>query len=134
MVLKTAQHSVENIVREVDITESACVVVVSDSGLRILAGVFFFQAEDGIRDLYVTGVQTCALPISGENESSTQTGAPMAPARCATAVSTLITRSSSATSAALSAKSASCGVKSITRNPRSEERRVGKEGRSRWSP
>src|SRR6266496_4993310 len=24
---------------------------------------FFFQAEDGIRDLYVTGVQTCALPI-----------------------------------------------------------------------
>src|SRR5690349_23530031 len=28
------------------------------------AVVFFFQAEDGIRDLYVTGVQTCALPIS----------------------------------------------------------------------
>src|SRR2546428_8811580 len=26
---------------------------------------FFFQAEDGIRDLIVTGVQTCALPISG---------------------------------------------------------------------
>src|SRR5204862_3095837 len=25
---------------------------------------FFFQAEDGIRALYVTGVQTCALPIS----------------------------------------------------------------------
>src|SRR6266496_4306986 len=25
---------------------------------------FFFQAEDGIRDLYVTGVQTCALPIA----------------------------------------------------------------------
>src|SRR5256886_5559851 len=25
--------------------------------------VFFFQAEDGIRDLTVTGVQTCALPI-----------------------------------------------------------------------
>src|SRR5690606_36250783 len=28
--------------------------------------VFFFQAEDGIRDFHVTGVQTCALPISGE--------------------------------------------------------------------
>src|SRR5205085_8056825 len=28
---------------------------------------FFFQAEDGIRDLTVTGVQTCALPISGRN-------------------------------------------------------------------
>src|SRR3990170_7035190 len=27
---------------------------------------FFFQAEDGIRDDLVTGVQTCALPISGE--------------------------------------------------------------------
>src|SRR5688572_1942610 len=26
-------------------------------------GTFFFQAEDGIRDLTVTGVQTCALPI-----------------------------------------------------------------------
>src|SRR5690606_39555571 len=25
--------------------------------------VFFFQAEDGIRDFHVTGVQTCALPI-----------------------------------------------------------------------
>src|SRR2546430_9822115 len=28
---------------------------------------FFFQAEDGIRDLTVTGVQTCALPILREN-------------------------------------------------------------------
>src|SRR5690349_24136988 len=27
---------------------------------------FFFQAEDGIRDLYVTGVQTCALPLSAQ--------------------------------------------------------------------
>src|SRR2546430_8560730 len=30
----------------------------------ILFFFFFFQAEDGIRDLTVTGVQTCALPIS----------------------------------------------------------------------
>src|SRR2546422_7140049 len=29
--------------------------------------VFFFQAEDGIRDVAVTGVQTCALPISELN-------------------------------------------------------------------
>src|SRR2546422_11759317 len=28
-----------------------------------MSGVFFFQAEDGIRDVAVTGVQTCALPI-----------------------------------------------------------------------
>src|SRR2546430_4703386 len=33
-------------------------------GSRSRAVVFFFQAEDGIRDLTVTGVQTCALPIS----------------------------------------------------------------------
>src|SRR5205085_5054000 len=30
---------------------------------------FFFQAEDGIRDLTVTGVQTCALPISESAEN-----------------------------------------------------------------
>ena len=29
-----------------------------------MGGFFFFQAEDGIRDIGVTGVQTCALPIS----------------------------------------------------------------------
>ena len=31
---------------------------------------FFFQAEDGIRDIGVTGVQTCALPISVQNETN----------------------------------------------------------------
>src|SRR5258706_7536256 len=30
----------------------------------VVVGTFFFQAEDGIRDWSVTGVQTCALPIS----------------------------------------------------------------------
>src|SRR5256884_2759341 len=30
----------------------------------LLQHIFFFQAEDGIRDVAVTGVQTCALPIS----------------------------------------------------------------------
>src|SRR5207249_8622025 len=33
-----------------------------------LSTFFFFQAEDGIRDRNVTGVQTCALPILGEHE------------------------------------------------------------------
>src|SRR5205823_12179221 len=33
--------------------------------------VFFFQAEDGIRDKLVTGVQTCALPISGRTRPGT---------------------------------------------------------------
>src|SRR5690606_40671346 len=31
--------------------------------------IFFFQAEDGIRDFHVTGVQTCALPISKQASS-----------------------------------------------------------------
>src|SRR6266496_5950670 len=31
--------------------------------MSLFFSFFFFQAEDGIRDLYVTGVQTCALPI-----------------------------------------------------------------------
>src|SRR2546430_6500072 len=37
---------------------------------------FFFQAEDGIRDLTVTGVQTCALPIlaEGAERSTTRKG------------------------------------------------------------
>src|SRR6266496_2041620 len=69
---------------------------------------FFFQAEDGIRDLYVTGVQTCALPILH----------------------------------ALQGPSCTRRLRRRrgTRNPfgsaraRSEERRVGKECRSRWSP
>src|SRR5688572_32619785 len=34
------------------------------SSLIVFFVFFFFQAEDGIRDLTVTGVQTCALPIS----------------------------------------------------------------------
>src|SRR2546422_10273213 len=34
---------------------------------RVLIFFFFFQAEDGIRDVAVTGVQTCALPISPES-------------------------------------------------------------------
>src|SRR2546430_7644983 len=36
--------------------------------------VFFFQAEDGIRDLTVTGVQTCALPISMSPELKSTPG------------------------------------------------------------
>src|SRR2546430_9242942 len=35
--------------------------------LRLVLFFFFFQAEDGIRDLTVTGVQTCALPICSEH-------------------------------------------------------------------
>src|SRR5690349_10970420 len=52
--------------RQATAAERAEKLAVEIASLR--AGVaeidlFFFQAEDGIRDLYVTGVQTCALPI-----------------------------------------------------------------------
>src|SRR3712207_9547030 len=43
---------------------------------------FFFQAEDGIRDIGVTGVQTCALPISRSNSIAvTMPAAPLPPRR-----------------------------------------------------
>src|SRR3954463_12307897 len=48
-------------------TVSPCAVVflaTADGGLCV--SFFFFQAEDGIRDYRVTGVQTCALPIEGD--------------------------------------------------------------------
>src|SRR5437867_11672930 len=41
---------------------------------------FFFQAEDGIRDRTVTGVQTCALPISPEREELEVGDRPVEPA------------------------------------------------------
>src|SRR5436309_5034155 len=75
---------------------------------------FFFQAEDGIRDFHVTGVQTCALPILRTTPSTT------------TAIST--------PRAIGTAPSASPGAPSPRCTARSEERRVGKECRSRWSP
>src|SRR6266498_2188574 len=48
---------------EIDEGRGFCVYVLVDLDLL----VFFFQAEDGIRDADVTGVQTCALPISHRN-------------------------------------------------------------------
>src|SRR5690349_20952678 len=43
----------------------SCFLMCSAASAACLA--FFFQAEDGIRGLYVTGVQTCALPISEDH-------------------------------------------------------------------
>src|SRR5947207_15830421 len=40
--------------------------------MELEATLFFFQAEDGIRDHCVTGVQTCALPILGDKSSPRQ--------------------------------------------------------------
>ena len=75
---------------------------------------FFFQAEDGIRDTSVTGDQTCALPISNNyltyHHNTNNYNA-----------NNHITNNFNANN-------------HITNNYRSEERRVGKECRSRWSP
>src|SRR5688572_33054450 len=87
---------------------------------------FFFQAEDGIRDLTVTGVQTCALPIS-DLMIVVAYGLLLPPKvlaiptfRCWNVHASLLPRWR--------------GAAPIQRaiEARSEERRVGKECRSRW--
>src|SRR2546429_7025975 len=47
----------------IETTSLAGVLTVDSIGLMVGCIFFFFQAEDGIRDVAVTGVQTCALPI-----------------------------------------------------------------------
>src|SRR2546421_6464927 len=46
------------------------------SSAYLLFLFFFFQAEDGIRDLIVTGVQTCALPIYFRDQRGLDPGMP----------------------------------------------------------
>src|SRR5256884_3073995 len=53
-----------------------------------LVVLFFFQAEDGIRDVAVTGVQTCALPISNISEAVVSWTSPRAIATCPATSST----------------------------------------------
>src|SRR3712207_8707640 len=79
--------------------------------------LFFFQAEDGIRDIGVTGVQTCALPIF-------------------MATPEVLLRGDGRRwhTMALAGTMPTDGPWSEKNKERSEERRVGKECRSRWSP
>src|SRR3712207_8068051 len=80
---------------------------------------FFFQAEDGIRDIGVTGVQTCALPICrGAHQTTRDVG---------------VKRWCRVSHGANNQKSAVPATRTALCS-RSEERRVGKECRSRWSP
>src|SRR5699024_11524035 len=85
----------------------------------LVCGVFFFQAEDGIRDRNVTGVQTCALPIlmTGSDEPGS-----IAPGgRCSYIIGS-------------DSESLPGGCRRRTwrrSGVRSEERRVGKEGGER---
>src|SRR5207244_8685314 len=82
---------------------------------RGLCLIFFFQAEDGIRDDLVTGVQTCALPISHRPEGTALAG------RCARAGCPAV-------------PGRARDAEHHRSRDRSEERRVGKECRSRWAP
>src|SRR5437667_6324187 len=88
---------------------------------------FFFQAEDGIRDRDVTGVQTCALPIYTHllcdvNELPTDPGH-------------VYQKHPDWLGVPRKAASELYGLDpEDPRYRRSEERRVGKECRSRWSP
>src|SRR5690349_24953145 len=96
--------------------------------------VFFFQAEDGIRDLYVTGVQTCALPICSRKW-------PLNHRQWRERIHPIPHYARSSTRATQQALRA--GARRLRRGPvparprangalsRSEERRVGKECRSR---
>src|SRR3712207_8557029 len=93
--------------------------------------VFFFQAEDGIRDIGVTGVQTCALPILNKF------GLGYALDSWDGILNHLKQRGYSTLdilSAGLIVKGKNNSFYDRFRNRRSEERRVGKECRSRWSP
>src|SRR2546425_8842887 len=89
---------------------------------------FFFQAEDGIRDKLVTGVQTCALPISSpvRDERHGEARAATGEDRQADAVD-----GDRALLDQVGGEGAG-GAEAV--EERSEERRVGKECRSRWSP
>src|SRR2546430_4836869 len=106
-------------------------VVFSRAQTSTGAVFFFFQAEDGIRDLTVTGVQTCALPILGDRHVR----AGLDPALH------LVGRDAER---GVVVEAAELLVGQVLVVPhqvlvgglgvRSEERRVGKECRSRWSP
>src|SRR2546430_12615538 len=90
---------------------------------------FFFQAEDGIRDLTVTGVQTCALPIFADSVELTMRGhaydALVGLAGCDKSLPGMMM-----VMCRLNVPSIFIYGGSI----RSEERRVGEECRSRWAP
>src|SRR2546421_8028493 len=95
---------------------------------------FFFQAEDGIRDLIVTGVQTCALPISAK---CLRYHPPVASSRPLDGpIPAGQPRFARFIPPALLAAISGLRILYLQQLSlsRSEERRVGKECKSRWSP
>src|SRR3712207_7412478 len=90
---------------------------------------FFFQAEDGIRDIGVTGVQTCALPISIDFQLPPRLRETQTPPVPIVANRRLLLGSWAKLSMRPERFTNPAPLTS-----RSEERRVGKECRSRWAP
>src|SRR3712207_6851423 len=102
--------------------------------LIYLVFLFFFQAEDGIRDIGVTGVQTCALPIcpSGRARGAGLAARRRCPRTCSSRPARSAARGRRCAPAPRRRRAR--GSAARPRAARSEERRVGKECRSRWSP
>src|SRR5205807_6780184 len=94
---------------------------------------FFFQAEDGIRDYKVTGVQTCALPIWRTLLIGRRPGL-LGPFAGAGVVMDQVSRMRRRSGEGAVPSTRAAPLPWIAYAPRSEERRVGKECRSRWSP
>src|SRR2546430_7432189 len=113
---------------EMAATETITIII-----LIKLIKFFFFQAEDGIRDLTVTGVQTCALPISVGNAVGRVHHLEN---RVVVLVITRIGLENPGGSRVLGLDPLERlrAVNVLEPQIRSEERRVGKECRSRWSP
>src|SRR5205085_5782247 len=91
---------------------------------------FFFQAEDGIRDLTVTGVQTCALPILLVVAGKVRAGVVVEARRDRDRL-VLVERVEVDARLALDLRLDVADPLGVGRQVRSEERRVGKEWRCR---
>src|SRR3989475_1932730 len=96
--------------------------------------LFFFQAEDGIRDLTVTGVQTCALPISYLDPSLEDVSIALDNALWEGRFWLPFRQEVEIRRRAAWLDMPARGIIRGRWEIRSEERRVGKECRSRWSP
>src|SRR3989449_5919888 len=96
---------------------------------------FFFQAEDGIRDVAVTGVQTCALPISEQATFGTpEINVGAFPFMIMALIYRNVPRKKANELLLLGERWDAQQALAAGIVNRSEERRVGKECRSRWSP
>src|SRR5207245_6800234 len=92
---------------------------------------FFFQAEDGIRDATVTGVQTCALPIS--DTLDVFPGATVGPSLSTPLPSTAMPCEMPLEDGSIIVTvTFPAFAESVVLSNRSEERRVGKECRCMW--